>query len=90
MMSQEQFIDEPVTTQARFLPDGRVRPTAFVWRGQTRYVTGLGRRWTEEEQGTHWQCFLAQTASGDTVELRWNMDSQQWRLRRAWWRSVMT
>ena len=79
-------IDEPVVVQARFLPDGRVHPTAFIWQGRTRYLAGLGRNWTEPASQGNWRCFLAQTASGDTVELRWHDTTHQWRLWRAWWR----
>ncbi len=82
-------IDEPVLVQARFLPGGEVRPTAFVWQERTRYLAGVGRRWTEETGTGTWHCFLAQTMTGDTVELRWHATSHQWRLQRAWWRDAV-
>lgn len=85
----ETFIDEPVLVQARFLPGGRVQPTAFGWRERTRYLAGLGRQWNEDAHGQTWRCFLAQTASGDTVELRWQPITHEWRLWRAWWRNAL-
>lgn len=80
-------IDEPVAVQARTLSDGQVQPAAFTWHGRTRRVTGLGRCWTLEAEDGVWQCFLAQTTGGDTVELRWRPASHEWRLWRAWWRA---
>ena len=84
----ETYIDEPVTAQVRFAPRGAVQPVAFAWRERTRYLAGLGRQWTEQSGDQEWRCFLAQTVSGDTVELRWGRQSNEWRLRRAWWRAA--
>lgn len=84
----ENTIDEPITVQVRFAPGDVVHPVAFTWRQRTRYLAGLGRQWTEPVEGGEWRCFLAQTASGDTVELRWNRQSNEWRLQRAWWRAA--
>ncbi len=85
---RETYIDEPVTAQVRFAPGGAVQPVAFTWREHTHYLTGLGRQWTEQASGQEWRRFLAQTASGDTVDLRWNRQSNEWRLWRAWWRDA--
>ena len=79
----ESFVDEPVLVQVRFGPGGAVQPNAFVWQGRTRYLAGQGRQWTERVDTVDWRCFLAQTASGDTVELRWNQQTHEWRLFRA-------
>jgi hypothetical protein len=84
----ETYIDEPITAQVRFAPGGAVQPVAFTLRQRTRYLAGLGRQWTEQADGQEWRCFLAQTAAGDTVELRWNRQSNEWRLQRAWWRNA--
>lgn len=83
---REEHIDEAVMVQARFLPGGGARPTAFSWRGHTHYVVGLGRQWTEDTPEGACRCFMAETASGDLVELRWYQKKEQWRLARAWWR----
>ncbi len=85
----ESFIDRAVLVQVRFGPGGVVTPTAFIFEGRTRYLAGLGRQWTERVAETDWRCFLAQTASGDTVELRWNQQTHEWRLWRAWWRESL-
>ena len=86
----EQYIDEPVLVQTRGsrAQDG-VRPTTFMWQGRTWQIQGLGRRWVEDDQGIEWRCFLAETAEGDIVELRWQESGNQWRLRRAWWRELV-
>ncbi|HNS03805.1 MAG TPA: hypothetical protein PKM78_15645 [Anaerolineae bacterium] len=84
----ESTIDQLITVQVRFSPGGGVQPVAFVWDQRTRYLAGLGRQWTEQVDGSEWRCFLAQTVAGDTVELRWNRQSNQWRLHRAWWRAM--
>lgn len=85
---RETYIDEPITAQVRFAAGEAVQPVAFTWRQHTRYLAGLGRQWTEQADGQEWRCFLAQTVSGDTVELRWNRQSNEWRLRRAWRRDA--
>lgn len=85
----ESFIDQTVLVQVRFGPSGVVTPTAFIFEGRTRYLAGLGRQWTERVAKIDWRCFLAQTASGDTVELRWNQQTHEWRLWRAWWRESL-
>ncbi|NOZ29923.1 MAG: hypothetical protein GXP39_17985 [Chloroflexi bacterium] len=82
-MSEERWIGEPVMVQARFLPDGRVVPTAFIWEGRTRYVSSVGRQWTEDENPSK-RHFLVQTAAFDTFELVLDTENLSWRLARAW------
>jgi hypothetical protein len=83
-MSLPEFVDEPILVQARFLPDGRVQPTAFIWRGRTRYIADLGRQWEEEKDGITWRCYLARTPTSETFELRLDVTGGRWRLARAW------
>ena len=47
-MTIPEFINEPIIVQARFLPDGAVQPTAFIWRERTRYIADWGRQWDEQ------------------------------------------
>lgn len=82
-----QFIDQPVTVQARLAPDGRVQPVALAWEGRTYTIVGLGRQWQEHVAGVTWHCFLAQTTAG-VIELRWQAQSKVWRLWRAWWQPL--
>lgn len=84
-MRREQIIEEPVMVETRCLPGGRIQPQAFHWRGQRHQLIALGRQWVEEVEGRRWRCFLAQTATRDAVELRWQPQHDQWRLHRAWW-----
>jgi hypothetical protein len=77
--------DEPAAVEARFLPEGAIRPTAFVWRGQRRSVTGLGRQW-EEADGRH---VLVTTTNGSRYELCLTSAQKSWRLRRAWERPYL-
>ena len=82
-MTEERWIDEPVMVQARFLPEGKVVPTAFVWNGHTRYITSVGRQWVDENTPNE-RHFLVQTASFDTFELVLDTAKLSWRLARAW------
>jgi hypothetical protein len=76
------FGDEPAAVEARFLPEGRIRPTALRWRGRQWQLTGLGRQW-EEADGSH---MLAMASDGSRFELCLGPDRGSWRLRRAWTR----
>jgi hypothetical protein len=88
-MSAHQPIDEPIAVNSRQTAHEGIRPVSFRWRGRDYRITGLGRRWTEGVGGVIWHCFLAQTAVGDTFELRWQPDAQAWRVWRAWSRSAL-
>ena len=70
-MSVPEFINEPILVQARFLPDGRVLPTAFIWRERTRYIADHGRQWEETVDDMTWRCYLIRTPTGETFELRY-------------------
>ncbi|MCD6291509.1 MAG: hypothetical protein J7M34_13480 [Anaerolineae bacterium] len=82
-MSEERWIDEPVMVQARFLPDGQIIPTAFIWEGHTRYIMSVGRQWVGDEHPSM-RHFLVQTAASDTFELALDTEKLCWRLTRAW------
>lgn len=77
--------DEIVRVEADYLPDGRIQPTAFSWRGQHRKVVGLGRQW-EEADGRH---MLIIVPDGSRFELCLASDQSGWRLRRAWQRPYL-
>jgi hypothetical protein len=83
-MSTPETVNLPVLVEARFLPDGRVQPTAFKWRGQTRRVVDQGREWDETLEGMTWHCYLVQTAQRETFELRLDEGGARWVLARAW------
>jgi hypothetical protein len=83
-MSLPEFIVEPILVQARFLPDGAVQPTAFIWRERTRYIADAGRQWQEEADGVTWRCYLVRTPASETFELRYAMTEGRWVLWRAW------
>ncbi len=85
-MSLPAFINEPVLVQARFLPDGRVQPTAFIWRDRTRYIADWGRQWDEVADGATWRCLLVRTPTQETFELRCALAEGRWVLARAWLR----
>jgi hypothetical protein len=74
--------DEPVAVEAHFLPDGKLRPAAFVWRGRRWTVRGTGRQWTDSD-GRH---VLVETSDASRFELCLSADGSAWRLRRAWQR----
>lgn len=83
-MTLPEFVGEPVFVQARFLPDGRIHPTAFIWRGRTRYIADIGRQWQEEAEGTTWHCYLVSTPTAEAFELRLAPSEGRWILARAW------
>jgi|YNPNPStandDraft_1061719.scaffolds.fasta_scaffold04226_7 PncC family amidohydrolase len=83
-MTLPEFVGEPILVQARFLPDGQVQPTAFIWRGRTRYIAEIGRQWQEEADGISWRCYLVHTPTAETFELRLAPGEGRWMLMRAW------
>ena len=83
-MTTPTFVDEPVLVQARFLTDGSVQPTAFIWQGRTRYIADTGRQWQESTGGVIWRCFLVMTPTSETFELRFDFAGSRWLLHRAW------
>jgi len=92
-MSLPEFVNEPVLVQARFMLDGRIVPTAFIWRGRTRDIADTGREWVEEADGIVWRCYLVRTPTQETFELRLAAAGSQgllgrWMLARAWLRPV--
>ncbi len=83
-MSTPVLIDEPILVQARFLPDGQVQPTAFIWQGRTRYIADTGRQWEEKSGDTTRRCYLVSTPNRETFELRLDLAAARWVLYRAW------
>jgi hypothetical protein len=83
-MALPEFIDEPILVQARFFPDGRIEPTAFIWRNRTRYIADWGRQWQEDAGGQAWQCYLVRTPNQETFDLRYAPTEGRWKLHRAW------
>jgi hypothetical protein len=78
------FVGEAILVQARFLPEGAVQPVAFIWRNRTRYIASLGREWEEESEGIRWRCYMVQTPTAETFELRLDTAGTRWILARAW------
>jgi hypothetical protein len=85
-MSTPAFINEPIIVQVRFLSDGAVQPTAFMWRERTRHIADWGRQWDETSDGVQWRCCLVRTADRETFELRFAAATGRWLLHRAWLR----
>ncbi len=85
-MALPEFVNEPILVQARFLPDGHIQPTAFIWRDRTRYIADHGREWEEAADGVAWRCYLVRTPTGETFELRCALAEGRWILSRAWLR----
>jgi hypothetical protein len=83
-MSLPEDVGEPILVQARFLPAGGLQPTAFIWRNRTWRVAALGREWEEEAEETRWRCYMVQTATGESFELRLDLAAMRWVLARAW------
>lgn len=58
-------MSEPITVEARFEADGRVRVLAFERRGERSVVANTGRQW-ETEDGRH---ILVMTPTEQVYEL---------------------
>lgn len=84
MMMREVLVNEQVDTLWRALPNGDIRPTSFIWRDKTRYVSHVGRHWEERVAGKTLRCYLVQAVDNQTFELRWEPASDVWQIHRAW------
>ena len=83
-MASEVLVNEEVDVLVRVLSDASVRPTSFLWRNRTRYVSELGRQWTERVDGQTMQVYLVRTVDDGTYELRYDATLNRWTLCRAW------
>lgn len=88
-MTTQVFVQEPVRVLVRVLPSGSVRPTSFIWRDQTRYVSEVGRQWEERVEGKSLRCFLIKAVDNSQYELRWDPAGDSWSLYRAWLPNVV-
>lgn len=88
-MNQELLVNEDVAALVRVMPSGAIYPTSFIWRDRTRYVENIGRQWEERIEGRTLRCYMVQAVDGNTFELRWNPDGNQWTLHRAWLRAPL-
>lgn len=88
-MSVEVLVDEPVRVLVRMQPSGKILPTSFVWRDQTRYVGDVGRQWEERVAGKSLRCFLVKGVDNSTYELRWDPAGDEWTLHRAWLQNIV-
>ncbi|MCX6044906.1 MAG: hypothetical protein NT075_07315 [Chloroflexi bacterium] len=88
-MTREVLVNEPIKALTRMMASGDIRPTSFLWRDKTRYVSDLGRQWEERIAGKTIHCFLLQTVDNDTYELRWDPGDNAWTVHRAWLRDLV-
>lgn len=88
-MNAEVLVDEAVELLYRVMPNGDLRPTSFVWRHKTRYVSDIGRTWEERVQGATLRCFMIQTVDGNTFEVHFDAGKDQWTIHRAWLRDLV-
>jgi hypothetical protein len=79
-----EFINEPVTVEAKVRPSQAMRPMAFVWRGRRYAIVSWGRENTEAQDGHTVHCHLVRTASSETWELCQDTTTAQWTLTRHW------
>ncbi|MBW7881264.1 MAG: hypothetical protein H3C34_01275 [Caldilineaceae bacterium] len=86
MMTKEVLVDEPIEMLMRVMPAGDIRPTSFIWRDRTRYVSEVGRQWEERVAGRMQRCYLIQAVDNNTFEVRWDPANNTWTLHRAWLR----
>jgi hypothetical protein len=72
-------MSKSIPVEARFEPDGTLRPTAFEWKGKRYNIESLGRQW--EEHGT--QHFLVMVSSHQVFELVYLQGENHWQLKRS-------
>ena len=89
VMMRELLVDESTSVLIRVLPNGDVRPTSFIWRDRTRYVSEVGRVWEERIGGKTMHCYLIQSVDNSTFELHWEAGENLWTVHRAWLPAVM-
>jgi hypothetical protein len=88
-MASEVLVNEEVDVLVRVMADGSVRPTSFLWRNRTRYVSELGRNWEERVEGRTVRVYLVQTVDNNTYELRYDPAADRWTIHRAWLRDLI-
>ena len=83
-MASEVLVNEAADVLVRVLQDGSVRPTSFLWRNRTRYVSDTGRTWEERVDGRTVRVYLVQSVDNSTYELRYDPAADEWTIHRAW------
>lgn len=86
---KEVMVGEAVDALVRVMKDGSIRPTSFLWRDRTRYVSDVGRQWEERVSGQTLRFYLVQTVDGNTFELTHDPAANRWMIQRAWLQDVM-
>lgn len=88
-MRKEVLVNESADVLIRVLSDSTILPTSFLWRGKTRYVADIGRRWEERVEGKSLRCYLVQAVDNNSYELRWDPAGDSWTIHRAWLQELM-
>lgn len=88
-ISREVLVNEQVDALWRVMANGELRPTSFIWRDKTRYVSEVGRTWEERVGGRTLRCYLIQAVDSNTFELRWDPAADRWEIHRAWLRDAV-
>jgi nicotinamide-nucleotide amidase len=81
-----EFINEAVSVETQWRPDGTVRPLAFVWQGRRFQITSWGREGATTLDGRACRFHLVQTADLDSWELCQDAETEGWTLARRWTR----
>lgn len=80
-MTNEEFLDEPVSVVAAMDDEGKLDPQRVTWRARKYRITAVGRQW-DEADGRH---VLVETADSTRFELQLRREDFVWRLKRVWW-----
>jgi hypothetical protein len=72
-------MSESIPVEARFEPDGSLRPLAFEWQEKRYQVESQGRQW-EENRIQH---FLVMVSGDQVFELAYFLDMNQWQVIRS-------
>jgi hypothetical protein len=88
-MAREVLVNEEAEVLVRVLRDGSVRPTSFLWRDRTRYVSDVGRTWEERVEGRTLRVYLIKAVDNTTYELRYDPAADRWTVNRAWFSNLV-
>jgi hypothetical protein len=79
-----EFINEPVSVEAKARHDGVFLPLAFVWRGRRYQIESWGRESAEVREGRSVHRYMVQSTNLETWELCLDTETAQWTLTRHW------
>ncbi len=79
-MTNEEFLDEPISVVAAMNESGEVNPQRVTWQSRKYRISAVGRQW-DEADGRH---VLVEAGGGTRFELQLRREDFTWRIKRVW------